>query len=89
MNKLLFINKGDSFSYIVYKDLIYCFQSNWCFYQQDVASYEGDDDDDNDGVVPQRRGQVSLSQEQEDLVVKGKAFGSSVSQPVFHVFREQ
>lgn len=36
-----------------------------------------DDDDDNDGVVPQRRGQVS--QEQEDLVVKGKAFGSFVT----------
>ncbi|XP_078369123.1 uncharacterized protein LOC144653080 [Oculina patagonica] len=35
----------------------------------DVASYEMDDDDYNDGVVPQRRGQVS--QEQEDLVVKG------------------
>lgn len=31
-----------------------------------------DDDDDSDGVVPQRRNQVS--QEQEDLVVKGEAF---------------
>lgn len=50
---------------------------NCCFNQQDVASYEMDDDDDNDGVVPQRRGQVS--QEQEDLVVKGKAFGSFVT----------
>ena len=28
-----------------------------------------DDDDDSDGVVPQRRGEIS--QEQEDLVVKG------------------
>ena len=43
-----------------------------CFYQQDVASYETNDNDDNDSVIPQRRGQVS--QEQEDLVVKGKAF---------------
>ena len=31
-----------------------------------------DDDDDSDGVVPQRRNQVS--QEREDLVVKGEAF---------------
>lgn len=31
-----------------------------------------DDDDDSDGVVPQRRNQVS--QEQEDLVAKGEAF---------------
>ena len=30
-----------------------------------------DDDDDDDGIVPQRHGQVS--QEQEDLVVKGDA----------------
>lgn len=29
-----------------------------------------DDDDENDGVVPQRR--VQVSQEQEDLVVKGE-----------------
>lgn len=34
-----------------------------------VASFEMDDDDENDGVVPQRR--VQVSQEQEDLVVKG------------------
>ena len=40
------------------------------FFQQDVASFEMDDNDDNDGVVPQRRGQVS--QENEDLVVKGE-----------------
>ena len=31
-----------------------------------------DDADDNDGIVLQRRGQVS--QDQEDLVVKGEAF---------------
>ena len=31
-----------------------------------------DDDDDSDGVVSQRRNQVS--QEREDLVVKGEAF---------------
>lgn len=42
------------------------------FFQQDVASYEVDDDDENDGVVPQRRSQVS--QEHEDLVVKGEAY---------------
>lgn len=41
----------------------------FCFYQQDVASYEMNDNEDNDSVIPQRRGQVS--QEQEDLVVKG------------------
>ncbi|KAJ7379521.1 hypothetical protein OS493_015312 [Desmophyllum pertusum] len=36
----------------------------------DVASYQMDDDnDDNDSIVPQRRGQAF--QEQEDLVVKG------------------
>ena len=29
-----------------------------------------DDDDENDGVVPQRR--VQVSQEHEDLVVKGE-----------------
>ena len=29
-----------------------------------------DDDDENDGVIPQRR--VQVSQEQEDLVVKGE-----------------
>ena len=33
---------------------------------------DNDDDDDSDGVVPQRRNQVS--QEHEDLVVKGEAF---------------
>ena len=44
--------------------------SNFLFFQQDFASYEMADNDDNNGVVPQRRGQVS--QEQEDLVVKGK-----------------
>lgn len=37
-----------------------------------MASYEVDDDDENDGVVPQRRSQVS--QEHEDLVVKGEAY---------------
>jgi len=37
-----------------------------------VASLQLDDDDDSDGVVPQRRNQVS--QEHEDLVVKGEAF---------------
>lgn len=42
------------------------------FFQQDVASYDMDDDDENDGVVPQRRSQVS--QEHEDLVVKGEAY---------------
>lgn len=47
--------------------------SNFSFFRQDVTSYEMDDDDCNDGVVPQRRGQVSQP-EQEDLVVKGKAF---------------
>ena len=35
-----------------------------------MASFELDDDDENDGVVPQRR--VQVSQEQEDLVVKGE-----------------
>jgi len=34
-----------------------------------VASFEMDDDDESDGVVPQRR--VQVSQEHEDLVVKG------------------
>ena len=46
-----------------------------CFYQQDVASLQlddDDDDDDSDGIVPQRRNQ--LSQEHEDLVAKGEAF---------------
>ena len=33
---------------------------------------DNDDDDDSDGVIPQRRNQVS--QEHEDLVVKGEAF---------------
>ena len=33
---------------------------------------DDDDDDENDSVVPQRRNQVS--QEHEDLVVKGEAF---------------
>ena len=39
-----------------------------------MASFQldNDDDDDSDGVVPQRRNQVS--QEHEDLVVKGEAF---------------
>lgn len=37
-----------------------------------MASLQLDDDDDSDGVVPQRRNQVS--QEHEDLVVKGEAF---------------
>ena len=39
-----------------------------------MASFQldNDDDDDSDGVVPQRRNQVS--QEYEDLVVKGEAF---------------
>jgi len=40
------------------------------FFQQDVASFEMDDDDESDGVVPQRR--VQVSQEHEDLVVKGE-----------------
>ena len=35
-----------------------------------MASFEIDDDDENDGVVPQRR--VQVSQEHEDLVVKGE-----------------
>jgi len=35
-----------------------------------VASFEMDEDDENDGVVPQRR--VQVSQEHEDLVVKGE-----------------
>ena len=35
-----------------------------------MASFELDDDDENDGVVPQRR--VQVSQEQEDLVVRGE-----------------
>lgn len=40
------------------------------FFQQDVASFEMNDNDENDGVVPQRR--VQVSQEHEDLVVKGE-----------------
>ena len=43
-----------------------------CSYKQDAASLQIDDADDSDDIVPQRRGQ--LSQEQEDLVVKGEAF---------------
>lgn len=54
---------------------------NLSFYQQDVASLQIDGDDDNDGVVPQRRNQVS--QEQEDLVVKGEAF---FNVPIFDLF---
>lgn len=44
-----------------------------------MASLQLDDDDDSDGVVPQRRNQVS--QEHEDLVVKGEAFFFNV-----HIF---
>lgn len=43
---------------------------NFLFFQQDFASFEMADNEDNNSVVPQRRGQVS--HEQEDLVVKGK-----------------
>ena len=56
-----------------------------CFYQQDVASLQldddDDDDDDSDGIVPQRRNQ--LSQEHEDLVVKGEAF---FNMHIFYLF---
>ena len=40
------------------------------FLCQDGTSLQSDDMGDDDGIVPQRRAQVS--QDQEDLVVKGE-----------------